>query len=246
MRDLEFRFNVLVWAIMNFFWFGLMLVSVHLIFGQVEAIAGWNKDKVLLLVLIQALFFDFLWTFVLINIGRFSRLVRRGELDLALLKPVNLRFLVSTRYFDNDHYPRILVLMYLIPKFAGSLGVPPSIFIWLNAIFLFVLGLFIFYNLFFILTTTNFWFTSLFNIHDLCSEMVDVGRAPVYIFRDKARLFFMYFIPTAFVSTFPVQALLGEIGLEMVLAGVLISVVFFAFSQWFWQFGLRHYSSVGS
>jgi ABC-2 type transport system permease protein len=246
MRDLEFRFNVMIWAIMNFFWLGLMLVSVSLIFGQVEAIAGWDKDRILLLVLVQALFFDFLWVFVLINMSKFSRLVRRGGLDLALLKPVNLRFLVSTRYFDNDHYPRILVLLYLIPKFAGSLGVPPSIFVWLNAISLFVLGLFIFYNLFFILTTTNFWFTSLFNLDYLCSEIIDVGRAPVYIFKDKARLFFIYLIPTAFISTFPVQALLGEIGPEMILVGILIGVIFFAFSQWFWQFGLRRYSSVGT
>ncbi len=246
MRDLEFRFNVTIWAIMNFFWLGLTLVSVNLIFGQVEAIAGWSKDRVLLLVLVQALFFDFLWTLVLENIRKFSQLVRRGELDLALFKPVNLRFLVSTRYFDNDHYPRILVLFFLIPKYVSDLGAQPPFFAWLNFGLLFALGIFIFYNLFFILTTTNFWFTSLFNLGDLCSQMVDVGRAPVYVFRDKARLFFIYFIPTAFVSTFPVQALLGEIGFEMVLAGTLISVILLAASQWFWQFALRHYSSVGS
>lgn len=246
MRDWEFRFNIFIWAIMNFLWFGLMLVSVNLIFGQVEAIAGWPKEKVLLLVLVQALFLDFLWTFVLKNISNFSRLVRRGELDLALLKPVNLRFLVSTRYFESDHYPRILLLLFLIPKFLGNLGIQPSFLAWLNFGLLFTLGLFIFYNLFFILTITNFWFTNLFNLGDLCSEMVDVGRAPVYIFRDKARLFFIYVIPTAFVSTFPTQALLGERGLEMVFVGILISLVIFAFSQWFWQFGLKRYSSVGS
>ncbi len=243
MRDLEFRFQVTTWAIMNFLWFGLMLASVNLIFGQVEAIAGWSKDKVLLLVFVQALFFDFLWTFFLINLRKFSRLVRHGELDLVLLKPVSPRFFVSTRYFDNDHYPRMLVILFLIPGLLKTLQVQPALFAWLNAALLFILGLFIFYNLFFIITTTNFWFTNLFNLGDLCSEMVDVGRAPVYVFKDKARAFFIYFIPTAFVSTFPTQALLGETGFELVLVGVIISLASFAFSQLFWQFALRRYSS---
>ena len=246
MRDLEFRFNVTLWAVMNFFWLGLMLASVHLIFGQVEAIAGWNKDKVLLLVLVQALFFDFLHIFIYKSLGRFSRLVRRGELDLALQKPVNLRFLVSTRYFDLDHFPRMFVLFFLISRQLRMMSVQPGIFALSIASLLFILGLFIFYNLFFILTTTNFWFTSLFNLGDLWSEMVDVGRAPVYIFRDKARLFFIYVIPTAFVSTFPVQMLLGEIGSVMIFVGILIGAILFALSQWFWQFALRRYSSVGS
>jgi len=246
MRDWEFRFNVLIWAVMNFSWFGLMLASVHLVFGQVEAIAGWNRDEVLLLVLVQALFLDFLWAFILLNLSKFSRLVRRGDLDLALLKPINLRFLVSTRYFDNDHYPRMIFLFFLIPRFVGRLAVQPTIFAWLNAGLLFGLGLFIFYNLFFMITTTNFWFTNLFNLGDFCSEVIDVGRAPVYIFKNQARIIFIYFIPTAFISTFPVQALLGQIGSEMVLVGMIISLVLLIVSQAFWRFALRHYTSTGS
>lgn len=246
MRDWEFRFNVLIWAVMNFFWFGLMLVSVHLVFGQVEAIAGWNRDEVLLLVLVQALFFDFLWTFIFTNLNKFSRLVRRGDLDLALSKPVNLRFLVSTRYFNNNHYPRMIFLFFLIPRFVGNLPVQPTIFAWLNAGLFFALGLFIFYSLFFMITTTNFWFTNLFNLGELYSEVIDVGRAPVYIFKNQARTLFTYFIPTAFISTFPVQALLGQIGLEMALVGMIIGITLLIISQVFWRFALRYYSSTGS
>lgn len=230
---------------MNFLWLGLMLVSVHLIFGQVEAIAGWSKDEVLLLVLVQALFFDFLWTFVLENMGYFSHYIRRGELDFVLLKPVNPRFMVSTRYFESDHYLRIFLLLFLMTKYLARLNVQATIFSWLNFSLLFGLGLFIFYNLFFILTTTNFWFINLFNLGDLFSEMVNVGRMPVYVFRGGMRLFFTYIIPAAFVATFPTQALLGRIGLEMVFIASLISVVTFATSSWFWQFALKRYSSAG-
>jgi ABC-2 type transport system permease protein len=109
MREIEFRFNLAVWTVMNFLWFGLVFVSVELIFGQVELIAGWQRKEVLLLVCVTALFSDFFHTFFMQNLKRFSRLIRHGELDLALLKPINLRFLVSARYFEFDHYPRMIV-----------------------------------------------------------------------------------------------------------------------------------------
>jgi len=246
MRDLEFRFNAVVWTVMNFIWFGLVLVSLELIFGQVETIAGWTKDEVLLLACIQALFHDFLWTFVLDNLGHFSDLIRQGNFDFVLLKPVRPRFLVSTRYFESDHYVRILALFYLIPKYLGRLGVQPAIFSLLSFGLLFVLGIFIFYNLFFIFTTTNFWFINLFNLNDLFDQVIDLGRYPVHIFKGGAKLFFVYIVPVAFIATFPVQALLGKIGLEMVIVAVLMSLVMFGVSQWFWQYALRHYQSASS
>jgi len=246
MREIEFRFNLAVWTMMNFLWFGLVFASVELIFGQVELIAGWDRKEVLLLVCITSLFFDFFHTFVMQNLKRFSRLIRHGELDLALLKPINLRFLVSTRYFEFDHYPRMIVLFFLIFKFLSDLSVNPSVFAWLNFGLLFALGIFIFYNLFFIFTTTNIWFMRLFNLGDLFSETISVSRYPLYIFKRSARLFFTYVIPVAFIATFPAQALLSRAGFGRVLLGSLIGLVMFFLSQKFWRFALRHYHSASS
>jgi len=246
MRDLEFRFNAVVWTVMNFIWFGLILVSLELIFGQVEMIAGWTKDEVLLLAFIQLLFSDFLWTFILVNLGNFSELIRRGNFDFVLLKPVSPRFLVSARYFESDHYVRILVILLLIPKHLDKLGIQSTASSWMTFGLLFVLGIFIFYNLFFIFTTTNFWFINLFNLNDLFDQVVDLGRYPVHIFKGGARLFFVYLMPVAFIATFPAQALLGQIGFEMVFVAILISLITFSVSQWFWQYALRHYQSASS
>jgi ABC-2 type transport system permease protein len=246
MRELEFRFNVAIWAILNFFWLGLMVLSVELIFGQVEAIAGWSKNEVLLLIYIQALFSDFIDIFILENLKRFSRLVRHGELDLALQKPINLRFLASTRYFKFDHFPRMLILFYLIPQLLKDLSVQPSVSAWLSSSLLLFLGIFIFYNLFFILTTTNFWFINVFNISDLFYEIIDIGQYPVYVFRKTGRLFFTYVLPVAFVATFPVQILLGRVGGKIILVAAAIGLGLFFLSHKFWHFALKHYQSASS
>lgn len=245
MRDLEFRFNVIIWSLVNFLWFGFMFVNIKLVFGQVEAIGGWDENKVLLLMLVFALFQDFTWTFVMDNMDNFVRMIRKGEMDFVLLKPTKPRFLVSTRYFEFDHYPRIFLLIFLLPVFLRNLGIEPGIFDWLNFIFLFTLGIFIFYNLFFLLATTNFWFINLFNLQDLFMEMISMGRSPVTIFQGGLRFIFSYVVPIAYVGTFPVKALLEGPDLKIIFWGLLIAIILFALSQWFWNFALKRYSSAG-
>jgi len=246
MRELEFRLNLIIWTVMDFVFFAMVIISVELIFGQVSSIAGWRREEVLLLACVTGLFNDFLWTFVHLNLLFFSDLIRQGNLDFVLLKPVNSRFLVSARYFEFDHWLRIIFLSFLLVKLLGGLSAELTMFSWLNFLLLFFLGIFIFYNLYFMMTTTNFWFIRIFNLEDLFDSLTAVGRAPVYVFKGGARLFFIYIIPVAFIATFPVQALLGRLDLRMILVAIVLALTFFYLSQKFWNFALRHYSSASS
>jgi ABC-2 type transport system permease protein len=246
MREQEFRFNLLIWTVMDFIFFGLTVVSVELIFGQVDSIAGWSREEVLLLICVHGLFFDFLWTFILQNLLSFSHYIRKGELDFALLKPVNLRFLVSTRYFEFDHWLRIIFLIFLLFKLLRRIPVQLTIFSWLNFSLLFFLGLFIFYNFYFMITTTNFWFINIYNLEDLFHEISQVGRVPVYVFQRGMRFIFTYIIPVAFIATFPVQVLLGRSDSKITVLALVLALISFFLSQKFWNFALKHYSSASS
>lgn len=242
---MEFRLNLIIWTLMGFFDLGLVVVSVGLIFGQVEAVAGWTRNEVMLLVLVVTLFNDFLWTFVLQNLNNFSGLVRNGNFDFYLLKPVNTRFLTSTRYFEFDHYLKITVLLFFIFKIAiQNYGL--TALSALGFISLLFLGLVIFYNIFFIFTTTNFWFVKLFNLGDLFGHIIEAGRVPVYAFQKGMKSFFIYVLPVAFIATFPTQFLLGRGSFDLIVLGIFLAVITFIFSHWFWHYALRHYSSASS
>lgn len=246
MRDWEFRLNVLVWTFMEFLWFGLFFLSVNLVFGQVDAVAGWTKNEVLLLTCVYTLFHDFLWTFVLDSLRQLSEQIRLGNFDWILLKPVSSRFHVSFRYFESDHYLKIIFLFFLIRHFLTELGINPGINQWLLFGGLFLSGLGIIYNLFFMATTTNFWLTNLFNLQELFDGVVDLGRFPVYIFRGKWQLALIYFLPVAFISTYPTQALMGELDWSTLALGMILVFVTFTLSHLFWRFALKHYSSASS
>lgn len=245
-RELEFRANVLFWTIMDFIFLGLLVFSVDLIFGQVNSIAGWSKDQILLLVYTASLFEDFQWTVYLQGLGSYSDSVRNGKLDYLLLKPVNTRFLVSFRYFEFDHYLRIVLIGFLLIKQMGVLGINAEISNWLGFSVLFLVGQFIVYNFSFMITTLSFWFIRVFNFNAVYESVTEIGRYPTGIFKGLTKLTLVYFIPAAFVSYYPVMWLLGNRNVELFLLPPVFTLISYLFSHWLWRKGLRHYSSASS
>lgn len=246
MRNLEFRRHVLVWSITSIVWGLLGLWMTNLIFGQVSAIAGWTQGEALLLVATQALFNSFLWLFILPSLLDLSESIRDGKFDLVLSKPVASRFLVSIRKFEFGNYGRIVVMATVMPQITKSFGINVDFFSLLGFAVMFIIGLFIYYCFFLMLTTLNFWFIRIDNLEDLFDTLVVMGRYPTQVFTSGLRLLFYYLIPLAFVATFPVSVLLKKAGWELVVVGFVIAAVFYWTSNRFWNFALRHYSSASS
>jgi ABC-2 type transport system permease protein len=52
-----------------------------------------------------------------------------------------------------------------------------------------------------------------------------------------------YIIPVAFATTFPAQALLGEVDARLIPAGLALAALALFASNRFWRFALRSYAS---
>lgn len=110
----------------------------------------------------------------------------------------------------------------------------------------FLCGIAIIYSLFFMITTTNFWFINLFNLEFFLESISDVGKIPTFVFKGLARLFFFYIFPVVFIATYPTMALLGKLRLADLGIMVITSGVFIVVSQLFWRYALSRYQSASS
>lgn len=246
MRFLEFRSDILIWTVLSLVWSLVMFATVELIFGQVSTIAGWTKQEVLTLVLVQNIFTNLLWIFILPSLLKFATTVRTGNLDFYLLKPVSSRFLLSFSEFQFTNYiPTITLIIWLI-LFLHINKMPVNFGDFLGFTSLFLMGIFLIYCVFFTIATISFWLINLFNLEDLFDSILGIGRFPVQIFNSGLLFFFSFVIPIAYISTFPVQFLLGRGELINLLIGLSLVFIFFNLSQWFWNFALRRYSSASS
>lgn len=246
MRILEFRAEVISWSILSIMWGFTGFFVAELIFGQVNSIAGWNKNQVLILVAVQAIFDSTMWAFIFPSILSFAGTIQNGKLDFYLLKPINARFLLSFSKFEFDNYPRLIVMSLLLVYLLIGSSVKFSILSTLEFFSLMLMGFFIFYCLFFAIATTSFWFIRFFNLEDFLQILISVGRYPTYVFKGGARFLFFNILPIVFVATFPVQALLGKVEAKLFIVGLILCLLFFVVSQFFWNFALKNYSSASS
>lgn len=246
MGEMEFRANFFLWVAANLFWLGISLVMNNVIFGQIDTIAGWTKEQSFILVLLFNIYTGIMWISILPNIARFHELIRHGQLDFVLLKPVSSRFWVSTRAVEFDSIPRLVVSIVLLFIYIQPLHLHIPVWLAFDAIMISISSIIIFYNFYFIIMTMNFWATNIFNLENLIDGINDIGRYPLQIFKGALQFIFLFIIPIGFIATFPAQTLFGVNLITTNILSLTLIVASSIFSQWFWNFALKRYSSASS
>jgi hypothetical protein len=108
-REMQFKTNFVIRVLTEFLWLGMQWVFVEVLYGQTKAIGGWDKWQMIALLgtnyiisqAFEGMFFD--------NCMRLTDLIRKGELDFVLVKPMNPQFLVSFPLFRLRVLPQFLL-----------------------------------------------------------------------------------------------------------------------------------------
>src|SRR4029453_15945594 len=91
-----------------------------------------------------------------------------------------------------------------------------------------------------------FWLQSVTPIGAVYLNLVEAGRYPLAFFPVAVRTFLTFAFPVAFATTFPVQALTGQLGWTPVAGGIALSVTALSLVRMLWRRGLRTYASASS
>src|SRR5579871_4618268 len=106
--ELAFRANFLIKLFVEVLWLGILLVFYLTIFASPDQkIAGWSRDEYLFFVGCHYALGGVIETFFLSNCSEFADLVRSGDLDMYLLKPIDEQFLITTRTIDWSTLPNV-------------------------------------------------------------------------------------------------------------------------------------------
>src|SRR5437773_3444865 len=89
-------------------WFAILLIFWEVVFNQTNLIGGWSQPEYLFFVGCYFALEGLLETFFLGNCGEFSEMIRNGDLDFVLLKPIDEQFLVTCRNVDWTTVPNVI------------------------------------------------------------------------------------------------------------------------------------------
>ena len=245
-REMQFKANFLLWIVVELVWFVMQLVFVDVLYRNVDAVAGWTRNEMMLLMGANFFVQQVFQAFLMINCFNLPEHVRTGKLDFYLAQPVSPQFLLSTRLFEPGAVVNAAIGAAWCVKAMHDLGRPVTV--EGAALFLFWsgCGILVHYSLLLFLVTLSFWIVRSQGLVYGYYQMFQIARLPRSAVKGVFRLIFTFALPMLLVANVPSEALLGRPDFAAGLLLVVLTGVLLGGSSLFFRFGLSRYTSASS
>jgi ABC-2 type transport system permease protein len=252
LREMAFRGNFLARLAVEVLWFGIMLIFYEAIFAQTagRAVAEWSRFEYYFFVGCYFALGGLIETLFLGNCGEFAELVRSGDLDFYLLKPIDEQFLLTCRDLDWATAPNVLMGAGLMVYALIQLGRPIDPVETGLFVLLFLCGVALAYSFLLLLMSTSVWLVRNQSLYELWWLFTTLMRYPSEIFGKNwapvGRLF-TYIIPIMVATNVPANVMAKHL-LDPVLVGYTFAATaaLLYLSRKFFRLALRRYRSASS
>ncbi|MFZ3228636.1 MAG: ABC-2 family transporter protein [Pseudobdellovibrio sp.] len=243
--DLEFRLNFVLLVCSEFIWYSTQLILFEVLYRHTKIIGEWNIDQMrvfIFLVLFVDSIYMILWDS---NFSSFTENVRKGTLDLLLVKPVNSMFMLSSQKISISHIPCLFITG---AGFIWAINQIPD-FNFLKLFWLIVLipaGLSVIFAGRFSLNCSAILFTRADFLQYLWYSMFRLGLRPDAIYSGFLRYVLIFFIPFAMIASIPARILLEPFHIGYIAWAIMLPIILMYLLRKYWNYCLRYYSSASS
>ena len=249
--QMQYKASFLMLSLGQFLVTGIEFLSVWLLFERFGSLQGWTLAEVALFYGTVNVAFSFADAAAR-GFDLFGNMVKSGDFDRLLLRPRSTALQLAGQELTLRRVGRLLQGLAVLWWAASSLRIAwsvPKVLLLLVTVFG---GACLFYGIIVLQATLAFWTTeSLEIVNTVTYGGVQTTQYPLTIYRGWFQRFFIYGIPLACVSYFPLLAVLGRpdpLGAPVVFQWLspLVGIAFLAASLQVWNLGVRHYTSTGS
>ena len=264
-RDMTFRANFLIETVASLCWMLANLAFYVLIFSHTKYIGrdtGWGQYEFFVFLATTLLANSLVQTFFMLNVDEFSDLIRTGDLDFALLKPIDTQFLISLHRIDWSSLVNFLAgvallvvsLSHLTTRQHNPVILSPTVILLYS---LYVLcGVAILYSLMIALAASSIWLGRNQSLYDFWFYITNFSRYPMEIYSGKwgrpLRSFFTFFVPVLIVVNVPARLLAQplrpqtSLGWTLALFALAATALCLIGSRWVFNRALLSYRSASS
>lgn len=262
-REMTFRGNFLIEIVTRSFWFVAQVVLFEIIYSHIgrmteagtATIAEWSREEFYAFMATGMLINALVETLFMPNCANFSELIRTGDLDFLLLKPIDTQFLVSFEKVDLSDLSQVLMagglLWYALDR-AGVAITAPNVALYLLLV---GVGVAFFYCLMIVLASTSVWLGRNQGLYDFWFYITVFGRYPRGFYNRPNPLAqfvwfgFSYVVPILLVITVPARVLLAKLeahSWQIALVAPIFTVVGLFAARRVFNWSLSHYRSASS
>lgn len=246
MSQLEYRANFAAGVFVETGWMLIKLLYVAVIYRAGVNIGMLTPDHIMLFIGIYVLMTGFYMLYYG-NFTSLSTMVREGQLDMYLVKPMSTQFLVTMRRMDFSLLlPDLVVGAAMIGIGWNRAGLPVSIGSVAGFLFLLLCSNLLTYSMFLIPHLLCFWIVSTRGIADISAALWDFNNMPQMIYGKWMQRIGTFLLPIFVITNFPGLFLMGELSKGMMVWAVAAPVLAFVVARLVWKRAVKSYTSASS
>ena len=181
-REMTFRANFIIQVITRIFWFFAQVTLFELIYGNVNVINSWTREEYFAFMATGMLINAIVETFFMPNCANFSELIRTGNLDFALLKPIDTQFLISLEKVNLAMLNQVVLAIGLLGYALYQIGEPITLAQLLLYFGYVLVAVTFFYSLMITLAATSVWLGRNQGLYDFWFYITIFARYPREIY----------------------------------------------------------------
>lgn len=263
-RDMSFRTNFVLQCVTSLGWAMMNFGLYKIIYSHTRMIGEWGEHEFFVFLSTMWIVNSMVQAFFMPNADEFSELIRTGNLDYALLKPIDTQFLVSFTRVDWSQLTNLAsglgILSFSLYHLVHQPHNPLQISGWMVLAYVFFLacGTVVMYGLMFALASTSIWLGRNQNLYTFWFYITNFYRYPMEIYQRGVlgwSLFatFTFVIPILVVVNVPARILARPLRPDwhrwewwFAALAVLAAVASIFFSRVVFRWALHSYRSASS
>jgi len=246
MNELQYRANFFVQLLQSAVSIVTALVVLKLVYSHTTLLHGWTEPELQVVMGIQILLGGVIRATIQPNMQRLMEEVRDGKLDFALTKPEDSQMLVSVRDVRIWRFVDVISGGAVLAYGVNGLEQPAGIADLALFVALLLVGALTIYCFWLVIATLAFWIVDVWQIVELFDGIYATGRWPVSVYPIWLRISVTFLVPIAFAITVPAEAVTSRLEWGTVALAFGFAAALFAFTRWWWRFGLRRYSGASA
>jgi ABC-2 type transport system permease protein len=242
---MQYRADFLLDGFVEVFWMATAMVPLLVVYRGHARVGHWSFGEALMVLGWFTLLQGVLEGAINPSLAAVVDHIRKGTLDLVLVKPADAQFLVSTSRFQPWRSINVLTALFIFVWGFTQLGRAPTALSIATAAVMMLAAVTVLYSLWILTVSCAFYVVRIDNLTHLFSAIFDAARWPVDVFRGFVRIAFTFIIPLALMTTYPAQALLGTLRPQTLASALAGAAAIFALSRAVWRVSIARYTSAG-
>jgi ABC-2 type transport system permease protein len=248
--ELQYRGNLVVTALGAMAFQGVSLAFVGIVVHRFGSIGGWGLSEVAFLYGMRMVSHG-LMTVPLGQLWQSGTVLREGEFDRYLLRPINPYVQLITRRFALPSLGDIalgIIVLSSVSALAPVHWTPVAVLYLLAAV---TGGALVEGSVLTAISALEFRFLSAFSLKSFCEDIITTFCAyPLSVLNRGVSYALTFIVPLAFIGYFPASILLGRrhelvVPAWLAAGAPLVGVLMFSASYLFFNRQMRHYASPG-